>query len=104
DSDRGAHERAARASVSRVGTSPQHAITTSGSPPSSLDAHAQMPMPAAQWLIAASSDNHCGAGCLPATMTLTRLRLRRHSSVTHSSVLASGGRYTRMISAFLFTT
>ena len=37
--------RSTAASVSRVGTSPQQAITTSGSPPLSLLAHSQMPMP-----------------------------------------------------------
>ena len=36
------------ASVSRVGTSPAQAITTSGSLPPSLLAHSQMPMPAVQ--------------------------------------------------------
>ena len=40
------------ASVSSVGTSPQQAITTSGSPPRSLLAHSQMPMPAVQCLTA----------------------------------------------------
>ena len=92
------------ASVSSVGTSPAHAITTSGSPPSSLLAQSQMPMPRSQCRIAASMSSHCGAGCLPATITLTRLRLRRQWSATDSSVLASGGRYTRTMSAFLFTT
>ena len=61
-------------------------------------------MPALQCLIAAFLSNHCGWGCLPATMTLIRLRLRKHWSVTASKVLASGGKYTRIISAFLFTT
>ena len=59
------------ASVSRVGTSPQQAITTSGSPPLSLLAHSQMPRPAVQCLIAWSMVSHWGAGCLPATTTLT---------------------------------
>ena len=36
--------------------------------------------------------SHCGAGCLPATMTLMRSRLRRQWSVTQSRELASGGR------------
>ena len=63
--------RSTAASVSSVGTSPQQAITTSGSPPRSLLAHSQMPMPAVQCLIASSIVSHCGAGCLPATMTLT---------------------------------
>ena len=63
-----------------------------------------MPIPACACLIAASIDSHCGAGCLPATITLTRWRLRRHWSVTHSRVLASGGSQTRITSAFLFTT
>ena len=39
-------------------------------------------MPAVQCLIAWSMVSHCGAGCLPATMTFTQLRLRRHWSVT----------------------
>src|SRR5947208_2291201 len=59
------------ARVSRVGTSPQHTITTSGSPPRSLLAHGQMPMPAVQCLMAASMSSHCGAGCFPATITFT---------------------------------
>ena len=59
------------ASVSSVGTSPQQAITTSGSLPLSLLAQSQMPMPAVQCLIAWSIVSHCGAGCLPATTTLT---------------------------------
>ena len=41
-----------------------------------------MPMPASQCLTAASMVSHCGAGCLPATMTLTRSQLRRQWSVT----------------------
>jgi hypothetical protein len=92
------------ASVSSVGTSPQQAMTTSGSPPSSLLAHSQMPSPAVQCLIASSMSSHCSSGCLPATMTLTSLWLRRQWSVTDSRVLASGGKYTRMTSAFLFAT
>src|SRR5215469_13148054 len=40
--------RSTAASVSRVGTSPQQTITTSGSEPLSLEAHSQMPMPAVQ--------------------------------------------------------
>ena len=59
------------ARVSIVGTSPQQAITTPGSLPLSLLAHSQMPMPAVQCLMAASMSSHCGAGCLPATMTFT---------------------------------
>lgn len=54
----------------RVGTSPAQVITMSGSSPWSLLAHAQMPMPTVQCLIAASMSSHCGAGCLPAMMTL----------------------------------
>ena len=42
------------ASVSSVGTSPQHAMTTSGTTPWSLLAHGQMPMPSVQCLTAAS--------------------------------------------------
>src|SRR5262245_41033766 len=59
------------ANVSSVGTSPQQAMTTSGSEPLSLEAHSQIPMPAVQCLTAWSIVSHCGAGCLPATTTLT---------------------------------
>ena len=64
------------ASVSIVGTSPQQAITTSGSLPRSLLAHSQMPMPAVQCRMAASISSHWGAGCLPATTTFTQPRLQ----------------------------
>jgi hypothetical protein len=37
-----------------VGTSPQHAVTTSGSVPLSLLAHFQIPIPEVQYLMAAS--------------------------------------------------
>jgi hypothetical protein len=40
------------ARVSSVGTSPQQAMTTSGSPPRSLLAHSQIPIPAVQCLMA----------------------------------------------------
>ena len=50
--------RSTAASVSSVGTSPQHAITTSGSPPRSLLAHSQMPSPASQCLTASSIVSH----------------------------------------------
>src|SRR5512135_2654775 len=43
--------RSTAARVSSVGTSPQQTITTSGSPPWSLLAHSQMPMPAAQAVV-----------------------------------------------------
>ena len=59
------------ASVSSVGTSPQQAMTTSGERPRSLLAQDQMPMPSVQCFTAASIVSHCGAGCLPATTTLT---------------------------------
>src|SRR5262249_4164386 len=59
------------ARVSSVGTSPQQASTTSGSPPLSLLAHSQMPRPRVQCLMAWSMVSHCGAGCLPATTRLT---------------------------------
>ena len=59
------------ARVSSVGTSPQQAMTTSGSLPWSLLAQSQMPMPAVQCLIAWSIVSHCGANCLPATTRLT---------------------------------
>ena len=45
---------AVAASASSVATSPAHAITASGSRPSSLLAQSQMPMPFAQCAIAAS--------------------------------------------------
>src|SRR5215831_13121428 len=61
--------RSTAARVSRVGTSPQQPITTSGSPPRSLLAHSQIPSPASQCLTASFMVSHCGAGCLPATMT-----------------------------------
>ena len=38
------------AKASNVGTSPAHAMMMSGSRPLSLDAHSQIPRPAAQWL------------------------------------------------------
>src|SRR3984893_13495754 len=57
------------ASVSRVGTSPAQATTTSGSP-TSLLAHRQIPAPTVQWLTAGSMASHCHSGCLPAMMTL----------------------------------
>ena len=47
-SGRCGRSRSAAASVSSVGTSPAQASTTSGSPPSSLPAHSQMPSPRAQ--------------------------------------------------------
>ena len=47
------------------------AMTTSGSPPSSLLAQSQMPMPRVQWRIASSIDSQFGLGCLPATITFT---------------------------------
>ena len=60
---------AARAST--VGTSPQEAMTTSGSWPSSLLARRQMPMPLAQCTIASSMVVNCMCFCLSATITLT---------------------------------
>jgi hypothetical protein len=45
--------------------------TTSGSAPRSLLAQSQMPMPAVQCRMAWSMVSHWGAGCLPATTTLT---------------------------------
>ena len=47
------------------------AMTTSGEVYWSLLAHCQMPIPSAQCFTAASMVSHCGAGCLPATTTLT---------------------------------
>ena len=46
-------------------------MTTSGSPPWSLLAQSQIPMPRVQWRIAWSIDSQLGLGCLPATITLT---------------------------------
>jgi DNA-binding transcriptional regulator YhcF (GntR family) len=43
----------------------------SGSAPSSLLAHSQMPIPAAQCRTASSISSHWRDGCFPATMTLT---------------------------------
>ena len=63
--------RSTAASASRVGTSPALAMTTSGSPPWSLLAQSQIPMPRVQWRIAWSIDSQLGLGCLPATITLT---------------------------------
>ena len=63
-----------------------------------------MPRPRVQCAIAWSMVRKFGAGCLPATTTLTYCRLRRQWSYVDSSVFASGGRYTRMTSAFLLTT
>ena len=62
-------ETAAR--VSRVGVSPQQAITMSGSEYWSLLAHCQMPAPCVQCFTACSIVNHCGRGCLDATSTFT---------------------------------
>ena len=59
------------ASASTVGMSPQEAITTSGAPGASFDAHSQIPAPRVQWMIASSMDSQLNCGCLPATMTLT---------------------------------
>ena len=59
------------ANVSSVGMSPQQAMTTSGSPPRSFEAHSQIPIPAVQCLIAASMSRYWSAGCLPATMMFT---------------------------------
>ena len=59
------------ASVSRVGVSPQQAMTTSGSSPWSLEAQSQIPMPWVQCFTAWSMVSHWGRGCLLATMTFT---------------------------------
>ena len=59
------------ASVSRVGVSPQQAITMSGSWPWSVLAHCQMPMPWVQCFTACSMVSHWGRGCLEATMQFT---------------------------------
>ena len=76
---------ATAAMVSRAGTSPQQAITTSGECSPSFPAHSQIPMPAARCRLAALMLRYCGAGCLPALTTLTTLtkgRLRWHWSIT----------------------
>ena len=51
--------------------SPQQAITTSGAPGASFEAHSQIPAPRVQWMIASSMDSQLNCGCLPATITLT---------------------------------
>ena len=58
------------ARVSSVGTSPQghHHIGFSAAV---RTCPRPMPSPAVQCLTAASMSSHCGAGCLPATMTST---------------------------------
>ncbi len=56
--------RSTAASVSSVGMSPAQASTTSGSPPSSLLAQSQMPMPRVQWRIASSIDEPVRRGLL----------------------------------------
>ncbi len=62
----------AAARVSRVGTSPAQARTTSGSRvPSSVPAQSQTPRPRAQWTRASSIVSQSKQGCLPATITLT---------------------------------
>ncbi len=58
-------ERLERRDVARA------AMTTSGSPPWSLLAQSQMPMPRVQCAMAWSMDSQLGLGCLPATITLT---------------------------------
>ncbi len=59
------------AMVSRVGTSPQHAMTTSGTDPASFEAKSQTPSPRVQCTMASSGESQSCWGCLPATMTLT---------------------------------
>src|SRR6266436_1340619 len=65
------------ASVSSVGTSPQHAITTSGSLPLSLLAHSQMPRPAVQCSIACSMVSHAQQA----------VRVRRKVDANHLGLL-----------------
>ena len=95
---------AVAASASCVATSPQDAITTSGSTPSSLLARGQMPKPLAQCTIASSIVVNCRCFCLSQTMTLIKSVERRQWSATDSSVLASGGRYTRATLGLLLVT
>ena len=64
------------ASVSSVGTSPQHASTTSGCAPRCSasdgdDAQRHSAAPARQWAMASSIASQLGSGFLPATVTLT---------------------------------
>ena len=56
---------------SKLGMSPQLAITRSGSAPWSLLAQSQMPMPLAQWRVAASASRYCRCFCLSETITFT---------------------------------
>ena len=51
--------------VSRVGTSPQQAMTTSGSVPSSVDANDQIPSPLVQWSTACLPVEPVVLGLLP---------------------------------------
>ncbi len=91
--------------ASTVGMSPAHATTTSGSSPgTSVPAHSHTPTPRAPWALASSSDSRLAVGCLPAMTTLIRSVPRRQWSIVTSSEFASNGRYTRTISARLFTT
>ena len=57
------------ASASKVGVSPAHTNTKSGSEFWSLLAKSQIPTPFVQCLTASSIVNHCGLGCLDATIT-----------------------------------
>ena len=51
--------------------SPQQAMTTSGTEPSSFEAKDQIPSPRVQWSTASSMVSQSCWGCLPATITLT---------------------------------
>jgi len=63
--------RAVAARDSMVGTSPQLAMTTSGSWSWSLLAQSHIPAPFVQCAVAASISRYCKCTCLSATMTLT---------------------------------
>ena len=71
------------ASASWVGMSPAEAITRSGSPPSSLLAQSQMPMPLVQWLIAA---------CMSMILQVQLLVADDHVHVVHAAQAMVGDR------------
>jgi len=76
------------AKTSRVGVSPQQAMTTSGSEPWSLLAQSQMPIPSVQCTTASSMLSHWGSACFP-PHDVDVVRLRRQWSTTDSRQLAS---------------
>jgi len=68
------------------GTSPQQAMTTSGSTPSSLLAHVQMPMPSVQCLTAASIREPLARRVLARDYDIDVVALRRQWSITTAAV------------------